>query len=524
VARPVRNLLLLVIVLAIAAGGAGWWWQRGSATGMNPLERWCADQLRRVAGDLLTPTFAFDALQLEPPATVTLTGVALTSDGASILTTSSMTLVFSDPPKRGHPLVIREATFVDPQVRLIGRDDGSMQGFSGLVASSSGKRYDDGGSSRPSDVLAVRRLAIRNGTIEWHHAGHEHPMRFERLGMDLSASPDAERPGWYAFTAKIDRPPVVELAWDGGLDVDTGDLAFDDATLQIGLSEDRYAALTPSIQDFLRRYAIVGSLTLRTTGHVPLNDSERTDLAFDVKLRDAHAAFGSYEFPVESATMKAAFRDMRFAYDPLRVSAFGGTIDSTGDFGFDGDRPFDLTVKASHVLLQDMMRPAAGKPPRLTGTIDLTAEAKGARGEGDGDATLEGGGTVTIAEANLMSVPAITAIADEVELGHAHRTDTGIDRGTVTFTLSSDRATIDALDIQSTLLAARGRGDIHFDGRLAGTVNAGVIEKAESLIGEIGELMGKLTDRLLPYEVAGTWKDPHVTPEPLGLGGSSSEE
>ena len=77
--------------------------------------------------------------------------------------------------------------------------------------------------------------------------------------------------------------------------------------------------------------------------------------------------------------------------------------------------------------------------------------------------------------------------------------------------------TIEKALIQSKLLAARTRGDIHYDGRLDMKVNAGVVEKAEDLLGELGDVLGALTDRLLPYVVSGTWSKPKVTPDPLGV-------
>ena len=517
-ARPYRIALLLLPVVLLATGV--WWWQR--EPGMNLLERWCADQLRRIAGDLLVPKLEFSGLQLELPVTVTLDNVSLTSDGVAIITMSSMRLEFRERPKRGHPLVIEAATFVDPQVRLIGRSDGTLQGFAGFMKSTTGERYEDGGSSRPSDFLAIRRIAIRDGMLEWAPAGREHPMRFDQLEMDLTTSPDADRPGWYEFKANIDRPPIVQLSWDGGISIDTGDLAFDDTTLQVDLSQDRYASLTPSVQDFLRRYSIVGDLTLHTTGHVPLDDARATDLTFDASLQNASAALGAYQFPIESAQMKATFRQMRLSCDPLSVKAFGGQIDATGTLGFVDARAFTLKFKATDVLIQDMLRPVAGKAPRFAGKIGLQLDADGERR--DLDTTMKGTGTLTIADGRLINIPAVGALMEDLKVLGKH--EGGSDRGEVDFTLASDRATIGKLAIQSKLVAGHGTGDIHYDGRLDLRINAGVVEKVEDLLGELGDILGALTDRLLPYQISGTWSKPIVTPEPLGLpiGGAGHEE
>jgi hypothetical protein len=507
--RPYRIVLLLLFVVLLATGL--WWWRRGP--NMNPLERWCADQLRGIAGDLLVPTLDFSTLQLELPVTVTLEDVSLTSEGVAIITISSMRLEFRQRPKRGQPLVIEAATLVDPKVRLIGRSDGTLQGFTGFMKSTTGERHSDGGSSRPSDFLAIRRLAIRDGMLEWSSPDHEQPMQFDQFKMDLTTSPDADQPGWYACKANIERPPIIQLSWNGGISIDTGDLAFHDTLLQVDLAKEGYASLTPSVQEFLRRYSILGDLTLHTTGHVPLGNAQATDLAFAASLQNASAALGAYQFPVESAEMKATFRQMQFSCDPLSVKAFGGQIDSTGTLGFADARQFTLNLKANDILIQDMLRPAAGKTPRFAGKIGLQLDAAGERR--DPDATMKGTGTLTITDGLLINVPVVGALA--AHLGVDTHKDAPRDRGKIDFTLADDRVTIDKSLIQSRFVAAHGTGDIHYGGRIDLKINAGVVEKAESLLGELGDVLAALTDRLLPYVISGTWSEPIVTPDPLGI-------
>ena len=113
-------------------------------------------------------------------------------------------LEFRKRPRKGHPLVIEAATFIDPEVHLIGRSDGRLDGFADFMKSTNGKQYQDGGSSRPSDFLAIRRLVVHNGMLELMPPSHEQPMRFEQLEINLTASPDADRPGWYAFKANVE--------------------------------------------------------------------------------------------------------------------------------------------------------------------------------------------------------------------------------------------------------------------------------------------------------------------------------
>lgn len=480
---------------------------------MNPLEQWCAEQIRRIAGDLLVPKLEFGSLQLELPVTVTLSDVSLTSGDVAIVTVSSMRLEFRERPKKGHPFVIAAATFVDPEVRLIGRSDGRLEGFAHFMKSTGGKQYQDGGSSNPSDFLAIRRLVIHSGRFEWAPSGYEHPMRFEQLEIDLTVNPDADRPGSYAFKANVERRPVVQLIWDGGINIDTGDLAFNDTTLRVNLAEDRYAALTPSVQKFMRQYAIVGDLTLHTTGHVSLDNAQSTDLAFGALLRNAGAAFGDYQFPIESAEIKATFRQMQLSYDALSVSAFGGKIDSIGSLSFADRKPFTLQVTAKDVLIQDILRPDESKESAFAGKIGLDLEAAGK--QRDLGATLKGTGVLMITEGLLINIPVIGALADYLKIGKpgGH----GNDRGEIDFILVGDRVKIEKSSIQSAVAAARATGDIHYDGQLDLMVNAGAVEKAQVLLGELGNVLGRLTDHLLPYKVTGSWSKPIVTPKPFGV-------
>lgn len=511
-----KRFLAALILLVLFVGGL-WWWSNvasSSADGMNAVERWCAGQLQRIADDLLGPKLEFKTLKLKLPATVTLTEVTLTSDGVAFMRMGSMKLEFRETPKQGQPLIIKSATFIDPEVRLIEQADGDLLGFSGFVKSTDGEAYDDGGSSKPSDIFAIRQIGISNGVFEWVPAGYDNPMRFEQLSMDLQTDSNADRPGWYDFDATIERPPVIELSWDGGINIDTGDLDFHDVTLRASLDEDQYGTLTPQIQQFLRRHQIVGELVLHVTGRVPLNDGAGADLTFDASLQNSNATVGEYQFPVESAQMQATLREMRFAFDPLTINAFSGRIESSGFFRFDDLEPFQIRAKAVDVLLQQMLSPAASEDSKFAGKMDMTLEVNG--NNTDVANTLYGEGEITLQEAKLVNIPMFNALANAMKLTSAQR-DAGTDSANAQFTLKGDRATVDKGDVQGTAIAGRGRGDIYYDGRLDLKVNAGLLEKAQGLLGPVGDIFAAITDKLLPYRVTGTWEEPVVTPQPLGI-------
>jgi hypothetical protein len=524
-----RLFVLILVTLSMLFGAAWWTLDRfviqpsrnagGSNGQTNPqpmtmLEQWTRGQLLKITNDLITPKLAFTTLKLELPATCTLTDVTLTSGDLAIIEMASMKLVFRELPQKGQPLVIESASFIEPKIRLIGQPEGGLKGYSDFIKSTQGRAYDDGGSTKPSDVFAIRHIAIDKGMLEWSQVGHEHPLILQELTMKLSTSPDTEKPGWYGFNAVIKREPVITLNWDGGISIDTGDLDFNDATLIVDLEADEYSALTPQIQDFLSRHQIVGDLMLHVTGRVPLTHAHDTDLAFEATLLKANAVLKEYQFPIEQADLKATFRNMRFSFDPVHVNAFQGTIDSTGYFDFNDTDPFQFEVKADDVMIQDMLRTTSTEDPKFKGKLELTLNA---RGESELPVpTLQGNGELNITEGNLMNLSVVDAIGDALRLSDSKRRD-ALDTAMAKFTIKNDRISIDQAQIESSLAAARGTGDVYYTNRIDLLVNAGTLEKMTGLLGPVGDVLGKLTDRLLPFRVTGTLQEPVVKAQPLSL-------
>ena len=102
-----------------------------------------------------------------------------------------MRLILRDIPVRGKPIVIDRVELNEPVVRVVVRDDGSLAGFTDFVHPSSGHKHADGGSTRPSDFLAIRKVTVRNGAFRWKTAD-DVVMEFDELEFDLSGRPDDE--------------------------------------------------------------------------------------------------------------------------------------------------------------------------------------------------------------------------------------------------------------------------------------------------------------------------------------------
>ncbi len=58
-----------------------------------------------------------------------------------------------------------------------------------------------------------------------------------------------------------------------------------------------------------------------------------------------------------------------------------------------------------------------------------------------------------------------------------------------------------------------------YTGDLDLKMNAGPLEKLQSMLGKVGDIFGKITDGLVTYRIRGTLGDPKVNVQPLGIGG-----
>jgi len=130
------------------------------------------------------------------------------------------------------------------------------------------------------------------------------------------------------------------------------------------------------------------------------------------------------------------------------------------------------------------------------------------------------GRTLELREGRLVTIPIVHDLLDAMDvLGKIRGKTAYKDKADLAFDLTGDSVRVTEMKIVTTVAAVRGTGDIFYDGRLDMLVNAGPMEKVQSMLGEIGDILGKVTDQLVKYDVEGTVSDPSVTARPLGIGG-----
>jgi len=512
-----KSILAALIVLLLAV--VAWQVLRRTAIivaapGSGAIEQWCGSQLLAIANAHLGPELAFKSLDYQYPATVVLGEVSLRTPEVDLIVAESIQVDFAELPKVGRPIVIEAIVLRRPVVRLVRKPGGGLEGFSGLVKSSGGDAAADGGSTQPSDVFAIREIRVIDGAVQYENTGRP-PMRLDHLTFTLVGEPDAADPGWYRFDARVERPPVLDLDVNARLNIDTGHLELSQVTARLAVAPSQYQVLPPELQSILRRHDVAGTLAFRLTGMLPLRDPAGANLEAQVRLTDARIAFGDYVLPVKSMVADLWLADRELRFDPMVIAAFRGTVELAGRIGLHGDYPAQVAVNARGLHLEDALGQRGDGPPRFAGRVDVEGMVSGslaALGR-----TVQGGGDVSVDKGRLVGTALIGALLRVLQVRPAGNVG-GNDRGTAHLELFGDRVRMTNLELVSGEIAIRGDGDVFYDGRLDLRLNAGYLERLQTVLGPIGDFMGLLTDRLAPYHVTGTLRDPKVGVRPLGFG------
>ena len=72
------------------------------------------------------------------------------------------------------------------------------------------------------------------------------------------------------------------------------------------------------------------------------------------------------------------------------------------------------------------------------------------------------------------------------------------------------------IDLRAPTYAIRGDGDLYFNQNLNMTINAGPLERIQSGLGTVGDILGAVSSSLARYHVTGTIAAPVVKVQLLG--------
>jgi hypothetical protein len=183
----------------------------------------------------------------------------------------------------------------------------------------------------------------------------------------------------------------------------------------------------------------------------------------------------------------------------------------------------NATWTARNLDLHELLRTQkSGEPPKLAGILNSAGTATTQLSDPKGK--LAGSGDLQIKDGRLILIPGLKDIADKVGLGDTLLGKSDLNHSlTATYDLTPVGIMLKESEFHTPAIAARAKGKIGFDQQLDLAVNAGPVEKMQSLLGKagkVGKLLGditKVTDKLVTYRVTGPASKPEISVAPLGF-------
>lgn len=481
--------------------------------GTSAIEQWIGRQLVGVLESYTTATADFATLDYQAPGTVIVTGMTLSAAGRELVAADRLLLQLAEPPKPGKPIQIQRIELDAPRFNFVRAAGGGFVGWSGFVRPEVVADPDSVKQAhRLSEVLVLRHVEIRNGRMIYDAGDGTEPMVLSGITTVLETIPDPGDPGWYNLDGKLSRAPVFDADIDARINLDTSHLDIERLTLSIALDEGQYEVFPPQIQAALRDHEVRGDLAIQLQSSIALKQWQTGTMTLDVTLLDARVAFGENVLPVESVALHGVLTDSTLRID-LDARLLGGELRLQATTALSGVHPMELTWNLSGIKIERTIRELAGRPPSYAGTIRST-------GRLGADLTnwpnaVDGGGTINIEDGRLVLLPGMNDLFRLVGVGGTSNRASAKDRANFKFDFQPGGIRITEGKLVSEYVAARIRGTIDFAGQLDLDVNAGPLEKVQSMLGIAGELFGKLTDKLITYRVRGPITHPEVSIKPF---------
>lgn len=507
------------VIICGAAVLVGMWSYVGGE-GESGLEAWIGENVRAVVQGYLKPELSFDSLDYQAPRGVEILGLQLAAPNQPLLSIERAYLELAEIPRRGKPILVERIEVDKPRIHVVQTADGAFVGWGDFVRGEGQREESVDEGRRLSDVLRLRQVVIRDGGLEYRGPEDEEPLRLPGIDVTLNTPPNEERPGWYRLAGELGLERVFALSLETQLNLD--DITFEELDLKLGaaLGPDGYEVFPPALQGVVRRHEVEGTLDAQVSGRVRVSDLSTTDLAIEVKLDDAHARMEENQVAIDALHVDARLVDA-LASGRLTAALLGGEMQVDGRVPLRGHRDGFVDWSVDGVeLSKTLVRSAADAPPRYAGRVFASGNVVF-----DVDAGLEslhGPGQIEIEDGQLVNFPLVSDLAQKVSKFREGKDYRPNDTAEAKFEFQEEGVRIESFRIISSVVAARGSGTISYDGTLDLEVNAGPLEKLQSSLGKVGELFGKLTDKLVTYLVEGPISDPRVRVKPIGgLGGGS---
>ncbi len=510
---PGSLLLFLLVLTGLLA--RSWAWAEVS------IRFWLFNFILTASGDLLGPQLHFANLSYTFPYTVTLESPSLSEGEETFLSAEQLRLTLQELPAAGKPVQVREVKFFAPVLRFEWREDGSLVGLNeNFIKSTEGEQYSETISTRPSDILSIRILDVDEGTLVFEPLEADEIM-IDEIEFTIDATPEEERPGLYNLEFGLDRKPALVVDLDGTIDIDTGTLEIESFIATMDIEQGRAEGMPRDILEIIEEHEIHGDIRLTSRGTVPIEDPGSARLDIGLQVEQGAARLGAYLIPVDTLDATMEFVEQSVDLESMDITfPESGRMTMSGHLDLVAPRAFDVIFDLEDVYLSAVLERLDVEAPGYNGYL-------GAQGHisSQADAVLEhleGNSHVSLVHGDILNVPIVDGLREAV-LG-VEALPGGNDHGSMSVTFRPDRLELDHVSLEGDDLGVRGNGEIYYNGSLNLRFNAGPLEKVQMQTGVIGDLLGMITDRLVTYQVTGTWDDPEFNGRLLSIGTRGRQE
>lgn len=509
------GVVVLVAVVVLAAGGFFAW--RAFTRGTGGFDDWVVRKIVDIAEVHIVPDVEFSSFDYDMPYTVTFEGLELVApDGTKVVEAGRAVVTLAEAPARDKPIKIESIELRDAMLRLI-RHEG---GFRGLVPFVEGAAKDPDAVAedvRLSNVLQLRKVTLVNGGLVFDAGDGSPAMELSGITTDMDIEPVTEDGRtWHTLKLEAGREPLMSLAMHGRIDLDAAVLDVSSLTLGTNLDSETARALPPALQNLVRDHDANGRLDATASGIIDSKNAANSSLQAEVRISDFNVAQGEYKLPIKAGTIALAMSSGVLTGKTVSFDLLEGTL-SAPELRVDTTAPgmpLRLAWDASQLELRELLRGGvpAGQEPKLAGKLDTSGRVSMVLGEGK--SSISGAGDLRVRDGRLVAIPLVQVLERVMKLAPGAGTNS---RADVEFDLDGRGVAVRSLALSTPVLAAEGDGRIGYDTSLDLLLRAGPVEKVESLLGDVGEILGQVSDRLVQYRVTGTAKEPKVEIKPLGL-------
>ena len=467
------------------------------------------------SGDLLGPQLTFTNIYYDFPFTAVLQQPQLTSEGETVVLAKRLRLTLEQIPVAGKAIMISEVRFLEPVIRFLWNEDGELIGFnSNFITVDDGEQYTDSFSTVPSDFLRMEVLSIVRGGLYFRLPGGDE-ISIDDIETSLDTTSSDSTPGVYRIEFDVDRPPALTLDLDGSLDIDTAELDVESFFAKVNIDQNKIDQLPDDLRKIFEEYQVAGDVRLRADGTVPFASLIDTNLDIELKMVDAQSRILDYVIPVPNTIGNFNIADGVIGLDQMNVTFKNkGNMMLSGHLEMAEGMPFDLSYDIDRMRLLHVLERAGSDLQGFDGIIG--AQGKVESRTDDFIGSLSGHAFVTLSDGDLLNVPMIEGLEEAVL--EKKGWPTGHDKGSMEVAFTPSRLELDDIVLEGEDLGVRGSGEINFDGEINFRFNAGPLEKMQMRMGSFGHALGFVTDRLVTYQVTGTWSEPRFDGRLLGLG------